>query len=639
MKNFNEYLEVLNESAPRLPNSEEYWKKRGKSGKDVCLIIHDDLDGICSGVIMKNYLKEHGFKIKQIGLINYQEGWQGFKIDSRLITIALDFAENIQLPDGKGVDYYVDHHGQFSENEVLTQKGYAIKTKTGSAAEGIATQLGVPFSNDTKDWIDMIDSAKYADYDVDIKGILDFDLNQIKKDPKAKLKFAASMNQLLKRSDYKTFIEVVNGCEHPSIYNIYRLFKIFYPKNNPNWKTGDEPGFVDDAKIRLAMMKHKTKGSGYKNQGFDENGHKIRFEEQEDFWNAFANDLPFKEYDDDGRIIPDQPENHKFQLKPGVYQIIGNLMYVPSGTWANALRAKAIFSQDLEKGIVPDDPKLNFVLLQYGNTLQVADLRSKIKDMKEEDLPKDKDGNPISDLGKYTEGLVKNFEKYLGYQDERTKAGGHYGIGSISNIFGKCHIKAYDGVRFLDMFKNKIINDISGVKWGLTMPWNEDEGGPITVKPEEVNKKLMDIEDVRTEDEARTESDEREILNYIVINGYGDFLERKNLSSKFKDSTMKKIYEIWLQTHFEEIEDHVIKPTDLTSLYFKENKPIEDTELFKMITDKFGLDKLYDSEATEVRKSQRKEFKRIFKIMFNMVDGKYIKPESKEKVEIWSLKK
>ena len=634
MKKFNEYLELLNESAPRIPTSEEYWKKKGKFGKDVCLVFHDDMDGIVSALIVKNYLKDHGFNIKKYGVINYQEGWQAFKIDSRLITIALDFAEDIP-----GVDVYMDHHGVFEEEVRLRQQKPSIKTKTGSAAEGIARQLGVPFSNDIKDWIDMIDSAKYSDYDVDIKGILDFDLKNIAKDPKSKLKFAAAMNQLLKRSDHKTFIEVVNACEGPSIYNIYRLFKIFYPKNNPNWKTGDEPEFVDDAKVRLAMMKHKTKGSGWTSQGFDEEGHKIRFEKQEDFWNAFAKDLPFKEIDDEGNIIPDQPENHKFQLKPGVYQIIGNLMYVPSGTWANALRAKAIFNQDLEEGIVPDDPKLNFVLLQYGNTLQIADLRTKIKDMKDEDLPKDKDGNPISDLGKYTEGLVKNFEKYLGYQDERTKAGGHYGIGSISNIFGRCHVKAYEGVKFLDMFKNKIINDISGVKWGLTMPWNEDEGGPITVKPEEINKKLIGIEDVRTEGEARTESDEREILNYIVINGYDDFIGRKNLSSKFKDSTMKKIYDIWLQTHFEEIEAGIIKPGDLTSLYFKENKPIEDTELFRMIVDEFGLDKIYDSEATTVRAGQRKELKRVFKIMFNMQDGKYVKPESKEKVEIWATKK
>jgi len=150
-------------------------------------------------------------------------------------------------------------------------------------------------------------------------------------------------------------------------------------------------------------------------------------------------------------------------------------MYVPSGTWANALRAKAIFSQDIEKGILPDDAARNVVLLQYGNTLQMADLRTKFAEMPDEDLPKDKDGKPITNLGKYCEGLVENFEKFLGYQDERTVSGGHIGIGTISNIFGKCKIKPYEDMKFLDMFKNKMINDLSGIKWGLTMPWNEEE--------------------------------------------------------------------------------------------------------------------------------------------------------------------
>jgi len=610
----------LFESAPRIPKSEEYWKKKGKSGKDVCLIFHDDMDGIVSAILVKKYLKDHGFSIKKYGIINYQEGWQAFRIDSRLITIALDFAEDIP-----GVDVYIDHHGVFEEEARLKQQRASVKTSTGSAAEGIATQLGVPFSGDIKDWIDMIDSAKYSDYDIDIKGILDFNLKQIAASPKSKLKFAAAMNQLLKRSDHKTFIEVVNGCEQPSIYNIYRLFKLFYPKNNPDWKTGVEPEFVDDARIRLATMQTKTKGHGDESEGYDKAGNKVRFTLQQDFWNAFA--APVKEDDDPGKST--------YKLKPGVYQIIGNIMYVPSGTWANALRAKAIFNQDMEKGIVPDDPKLNFVLLQYGNTLQIADLRTKMTDMKDEDLPKTMSGEPIKNLGKYMEGLVKNFEKFLGYQDERTVAGGHYGIGSISNIFGKCQTKPYEGVKYLDMFKNKIINDISGVKWGLTMPWNEDEGGPITVKPEEVNKKLIDMEDVRSEKEVTTEKDEREILNYIVVNGFGDFQSRKDLVSKFKDPTMKKIYQIWLETKFDELENGNIKAGQLTSLYFKENKPIEDSELFRMISDKFGLDKLYDKDATTVRAGQRKELKRVFKIMLNMLDSKYIKEDTKDKVKNW----
>ena len=107
IKNYTNYL--LLESAPRIPNSEEYWKKKGKSGKDVCLIFHNDMDGCVSAILVKKYLKDHGFKIKQYGVIDYNEGWQAFKINSKLITIALDFAENIP-----GVSVYMDHHGSYT---------------------------------------------------------------------------------------------------------------------------------------------------------------------------------------------------------------------------------------------------------------------------------------------------------------------------------------------------------------------------------------------------------------------------------------------------------------------------------------------------------------------------------------------
>lgn len=619
---FNDFL--LLESAPRLPKDINYWLRKGKSGKNVCLITHDDLDGIVSAIIMKNWLQNNGFKIKKYGIINYQEGWKAFEIDTSLITIALDFAE-----DFPGVDYYVDHHGDFSEELKNSQKSYSIKTKTGSAAEGIAQQLGIPFSNDTKDWIDMIDSAKYSDYDVDIRGILDFNLSKMTQSKNAKLEFAASMNQLMKRSDHKTIIEVINASQEPSIYNIFRLFKIFYPKNNPDFRTGVEPDFLDDARDRLSQMKKRTKGDGLSNQGFDASGKKIRYTSQSQFWKDFSKNLPYINTDDNGELLypdKDDPRNYKWQLKPGVYQIIGNLMYVPSGTWANALRAKAIFTQDVDDGIIPNDTKLNFVLLQYGNTLQIADLSTKIQNMDEDDLPKDKNGETISNLGKYTENLVENFKKYLGYNDDRTVAGGHLGIGSISNIFGKCKMEKFKDVKFLDMFKNKIINDISGVAWNLNMPWNEaDENQKGT--PSEVNKKMVDIENVRTENEVRIERDEMSILNYLIINNITD----RNLTKKFKNDTVKKLYEIWIENGFKELTSGSINNSDVTSLYFKNKSKIEKSDIFNSIIDKFNLNDIYNIENTSVRGIQRKDIKRLFIYIFNILNKTYIKKDTLDK--------
>jgi len=611
-------------AAPKLPKDINYWLKKGKSGKDVCLITHDDLDGIVSAIIMKNYLIHQGFTIKKYGIINYQEGVDAFKLDNSLINITLDFAN-----DDETFDYYVDHHGIFSEEEkIKAQKKGSIKTNTGSAAEGLAIQLGIPFSNDTKDWIDMIDSAKYDEYDVDIKGILDFDLNNIINSPNAKLNFAASFNQMLKRSDHKTFIEVINASNEPSIYNIFRLFKIFYPKNNPNFKNGDEPEFVSDAYSRLSQMKTKTRGIGDKSQGFTEDGKKIIFSSQDEFWKKFAQNIPYINYDDDGNAI--NSDELKWQVKPVVYQIIGNLMYVPSGTWANALRAKSIFSQDVESGIIKNNPKLNFVLLQYGNTLQIANLTTKMSDMSEEDLPKDKNGLSIDNLGSYMNGLLKNFNQYMDYNDERTVAGGHPGIGSISNIFKSCKKDNYKNIKFLDLLRNKIINDISGVKWGITMAWNEsDEKGKVFA-PDEVNKKLMDINNISSENDIKVENDEIEILNYIITNSIKD----ENIISKFKNDTIRKIYDIWLDTDFNEIKCRTVKSNDLEKIYFKRNKDIENSILFEKIYTKFELNDIYSSTLIDARKTQRKELKRIFKYIFNIMNRVYIKNDTNIKFEI-----
>ena len=610
-------------AAPRIPNNINYWIKKGKSGKNVCLILHNDLDGIISGLIMKDYLIKHGFKIVQYGLIDYQEGAASFKLDNTLINICLDFAQ-----DSDQFDIYMDHHSSFSENEIVAArlKG-SIKTNTGSAAEGIAQQLGIPFSNDTKDWIDMVDSAKYDEYNVDIKGILDFDLKKIITNPNAKLNFAASFNQMLKRSDHKTFIEVINACQEPSIYNIFRLFKIFYPKNNPNFKNGDEPEFISDAYSRLSQMKIKTKGIGEQAEGFTEDGKKIIFSSQDEFWKKFAKNIPYINHDDEGNVI--NSDELKWQVKPVVYQIIGNLMYVPSGTWANALRAKAIFAQDVESGIIENNTKLNFVLLQYGNTLQIANLTTKMSDMSENYLPKYKSGLPINNLGEYMDGLLKNFQTHMGYNDDRTVAGGHDGIGSCSNIFNKCKLESYKDIKFLDLFRNKIINDISGVKWGITMLWNEsDEKGKVFA-PDEVNKKLLDINNISSENDILIENNEREILNYLVINNIID----KDIISKFKNNTIRKIYEIYIETEFNEIKNRTIKSNDLERIYFKNNSIIENSILFKEIYTKFELNNIHSDILIDSRKFQRKELKRIFKYMFNIMNKIYLKEDTNKKVE------
>ena len=62
IQKFKDYKKI-NESAPRLPKKEDYWIKKGKTGKDVMIYTHDDMDGIFSAIVVKKYLKDAGFNI------------------------------------------------------------------------------------------------------------------------------------------------------------------------------------------------------------------------------------------------------------------------------------------------------------------------------------------------------------------------------------------------------------------------------------------------------------------------------------------------------------------------------------------------------------------------------------------------
>jgi len=601
---------MLNESAPKIPNSEEHWKNKGKIGKNVMLYFHDDLDGIYSAVAMKNYLEKKGFKIEGYGIVNYQEGWSTTVLNDKYINIALDYAENVE-----GIDVYMDHHGHFKEGENVEMA--AVKTDTGSAYEGIMDQLGLPVDGNILNIIDMVDSAKYDDYDVDIKNILDFDPKKFKN----KLEFAAAFNQLLKRSDHKTFIEVVANTKDmsPSIYNIFSLFKILYPannlnniqlkklakdygfvddngkpdlnaliehikKNNPKQMREFEKDFLDDAYWRLGQMNSRTRGLNSPSHG-----NKDYIDSLEKFKEKF--------------VRPGKGGNPKVEM-PG-YQIIGNMCFVPSGTWANALRARAILEQDLLNDdrvpvinykISNDSPlydelknkgsqilelvgdidkstntlkvkmdvtndssvegikgnldnsngKLTFkakqpifwILLQYGNTMQVCSLH-KFNLYVKEYLPKLKSGETVDNLGKYCEDLLFNMAKYFGYnvsliENATTKAGGHPGIGSISNIFGTVSAnitsvpdpnnpskmidvtgnmtQKYNGTRFLDLIKNKMISDLSGIEFNdLKLPWGDPDEKPAS-KPrsEDMNKKVIMKDDIRKAQDVKKQYDDWE---------------------------------------------------------------------------------------------------------------------------------
>ena len=113
------YGQFINEEAsPRLPKNEEYWLKKGKDGKKVALYTHDDMDGIFSAIEVKKYLQNSGFEIVKYGIINYSEGWKYTSVDPKLINVVVDFANMPGDERDESIDYYLDHHGSFTEFEL-----------------------------------------------------------------------------------------------------------------------------------------------------------------------------------------------------------------------------------------------------------------------------------------------------------------------------------------------------------------------------------------------------------------------------------------------------------------------------------------------------------------------------------------
>lgn len=478
---FSTWFKINEEAAPRLPNKEEYWLRRGKKGKYVALYTHDDMDGIFCAIEIKKYLLNKGFKIEKYGVLNYSDGWKYTTLDPKLINVVVDFAN---MPGGERdqmIDYYLDHHGLFSAEELEKYKSSPVQKKaTSSAYEALCVSLGVPLDDLTLSVIDMIDAAKYQDYGVSWQRLLDFNLSDIKKSKSVRLEFAAAFNQFLKRSDHKTLISVIENCNDASIYSIFNMMSRLYPLHNR--AKGEPKEFVEDSKERLRQMQSRTRGKL---------GTKKLYTTLDQFLDDFLKD---------GKIKTDG------------YQLIGDLVFVPTGTWANALRARTIVEKDFIDGILPKEPK--FILLQYGGTLQVCSYK---KMGQTENLPILPSGERVTDLGKYMTDLLNEFRRRFGYydpdtsigQDEITVSGGHGGIGSISNIFGVCRDGDLQGFRFIDMFKNRIISDLSGVLFKTDQKWGE---APER-KSGESSDPEMDTRVISTKDVTKLD-DQGRVINF-----------------------------------------------------------------------------------------------------------------------------
>ena len=128
-----------------LSTNEEYWLNKNKIGKKVALYTHDDMDGIFCAILMKKWLLNNGFEIVKYGIVNYNEGWKYTTLDPSLINIVLDFANMPGDDRDQYIDYYLDHHGLFNDEDLNRYKNLPVKKlNTSSAYEALCIVLNIP---------------------------------------------------------------------------------------------------------------------------------------------------------------------------------------------------------------------------------------------------------------------------------------------------------------------------------------------------------------------------------------------------------------------------------------------------------------------------------------------------------------
>ena len=460
-------------SAINIPKSDKFWTSRGKMGKECIIHTHDDLDGIFSAIVMKRYLINHGFTIRGYNIVDYSEGWSLVTIDKSYINVCVDYAE-----DHPDMDIYIDHH----DGDTITAHGKkSVKTRTKSAYDGICHSLGLPVDKYCIDTINMIDSAGYDDYNVDVTLTLSGDVKQARN----RLEFAAMFNQLIKRSDKATIIEVIHNCNHESVYELHRLFKLYHPANNYRWSdiSRDAASLQMNNTAYLNMYKDNGGDISLYFGNFDDDGQK-RIAKMNDL--VRGKSRVNQQYNSQDEFLKSTSDGKSITIDG--YFVAGNAMVIPDKSWCNPIRARAIMKTDINNGRYTGNTP-TIILLQYGDSLQVCSNFNADGQV----FATLKNGDKVNDLGEYCNKLLSNFQKYFGYEtkgtDKETSAGGHPGIGNISNIHGRVDdttaiVKGYNGTRFIDLFKNKMLQDLSGIKWDiLTISWPTEED-----KPKKYNK-------------------------------------------------------------------------------------------------------------------------------------------------------
>lgn len=217
-------------------------RELAKTHKEAEIYFHQDLDGVTSGISIKNYLERYGIKVIGTHVIQYGDMEYAVpKPKDKTLHVLVDFAH------GKGAIMHIhtDHH----EGQVGVSKKTStsfVHTPSNAAYLSSVIPKNDAFPHEDLKLISMVDSADFARNDITPEMVMRaaFKLDKSLDVSKSRTLMGLVVNKLiLAYKNKKGFMEKLVMMANPSLVNMY----------NVTLKLAKEEGYRPPEDLQAAM--------------------------------------------------------------------------------------------------------------------------------------------------------------------------------------------------------------------------------------------------------------------------------------------------------------------------------------------------------------------------------------------------
>ena len=191
----------------------------------VIIVTHQDSDGVFSGIAMKKYFENYGFKVIDVQIIQYgDKEWSLKKSDpnDKILYCLCDFAHGKPM-----FTIHLDHH----DTQAGVEQGTATNFKSSRSNVETISQSVSPkdiFSPEDITLISTVDSADYAKHDITPEEVMNylFKLDKDKSLQRNKMLMGLVVNKLLLAYKNKPgFLESLVMNSNPSLLSVLNNIK------------------------------------------------------------------------------------------------------------------------------------------------------------------------------------------------------------------------------------------------------------------------------------------------------------------------------------------------------------------------------------------------------------------------------